>query len=241
MAEHEIQSTDPGYLVLPDATLKYVIQYTEWCVAGGYQRYRGWNEYYRYDRYRDVLKSVNPSANHRITHIDLGCGSGLFAWVLLDWANKQGIGYNRIDLYGYDHCMEMIRLAWMIRNRLLRYSIGYPTLRYHHDSTKLLRQLTANLHQDSDCIITLGYVLAGNHQDSDIDCFTQIIKFVSDTKGDDTTCFLLASDAIYQGDFKAGWGKLKQELQAGDVVCMEVPTGTIYSGDRCVLLSRREV
>ena len=217
-----------SYEIRADSTFTEVVQYTRrFCVP-----------IYRYSRYKRILELVTHliSPNRHIAHLDIGCGPGLFTWAVLDWAVEKGIGNDRIDLCGYDRSEEMITLATLMSDRLSSLAIDSPSAQYHYDSTVLLQELTTNSHQDTDYLITLGYVLAGNHTDSDLDRFAQIIKHISDTKSNDAFCLLVASDAIYKRNIKAGWEKLMQVLQEQGIAYEEVPVPVGYTGDRCVLV-----
>jgi hypothetical protein len=244
MAEWEIQKAagQPPHEVHPDATFEQVLQYTEHFVGGGYQRSRGWNEYYRYDRYRDVLCSIDFSelnVPHRIAHIDIGCGSGLFGWALLDWVKKNGGEYKDVDLYGYDHSSEMIRLVWMLRHRLARVERGYPVPSYYYDQARMLQKLAANNREGTYYIITFGYVLAGTYSDENaIRSFSQVIGEIMEQQGNASRFFLLASEAKSRGNFTAGWRNLKASLQSRQIALTCILR---KQGDRCVILSRKEV
>ena len=86
MDERRLQSHDPGYEVLPNATFDDVVQYTEWHAAGGFQRATSVDAYYRYDRYAAALNAgLGHDFSGRIAHVDIGCGAGLFSWAFLDW------------------------------------------------------------------------------------------------------------------------------------------------------------
>ena len=231
----------PPHEVRPEATFTEVVQYTEHFVGGGYQRSRGWNEYYRYERYRYVLASIDFSTlgtPHRIAHVDIGCGSGLFGWALLDWINENTGEYKNVELYGYDHSPEMIKLAWMLKHRLSRLVGGYPILRYYDDRTRMLQKLSERNRGGTNYIITFGYVLAGTHDDDNaIRSFAEIIEKIVERKHDTSKCFLLASEAKSQGNFTAGWRKLKAALLSRQIT---LTCNLRKQGDRCVVLSHKE-
>ena len=165
----------PSYDISRQSTLERVLQYTEYYAGGGREaRWAGGNPHYRYDRYRGALARIDlPTidSRRRLAHVDIGCGAGLFAWALLDWALGRGIRYSNISLYGYDYSKEMVRLARMMRTRLAQYVSSYPVSRYSSDPNRLLRNLASNHQSGTVYLITFGYVLAGNQYDSDIASF----------------------------------------------------------------------
>ena len=243
MDERRLQSHDPGYEVLPNATFDDVVQYTEWHAAGGFQRATSVDAYYRYDRYAAALNAgLGHDFSGRIAHVDIGCGAGLFSWAFLDWARDRGIEPRRLALYGYDHSKEMIRLASMLRHGLREFYPGYPDLRYSHMHGQFLRKLTAKHHVGTDYILTFGYVLAGNQTPDDINGFTQIVEHIVDLNGS-TSCVLISSDATsgkHSSSSTRGWGELLQALQSSGVECTPTPL-TGYAGDHRAQLSRRGV
>ena len=244
MINHRIQSHDPGYEVPPNATFEQVVQYTDWHTADRPRRTAGGDGHYRYDRYAVALSAeTSPNFSRRIAHVDIGCGAGLFSWVFLDWARERGIEPRRLALYGYDRSNEMIRLAAMLRHGLREFYPGYPDLRYSHIREQFLRKLTATHDVDTDYMLTFGYVLAGNHTDDDINTFTQIVEHIADLNGS-ASCVLISSDATsgkHSLSSMTGWNTLLQALQARGVECTPAPVATLYTGDRRVLVSRREV
>ena len=243
MARLGIQSRNPGYEVLPNAAFNDVVQYTEWHAAGGFQRATSVDEYYRYDRYAAALNAgLDHDFSRRIAHIDIGCGAGLFSWAFLDWARAHEIEPRRLALYGYDHSNEMIKLAWVMYHRLRKVYTGYPKLRYYQNRNQFLRRLTEEHDANTAYIVTFGYVLAGSHTDDDINIFTQIIAHIISLNGS-ASDVVLASDATsnkHRASFVEGWTKLLHALHARGVGCAQMPLATGYTGDRCVLLSRRE-
>ena len=238
MADRGVEGAEtwPPYDVSPDASLADVLQYTDWYVAQGSQ------EHYRFGRYYDAIEKSPLDPADKWAHIDVGCGAGVFSWAFLDWAAERGIERSGITLYGYDACPEMVRLSWMLRAKLSRAVPGYPDLRYASDSDVFIRKLEAS-RIDANCLITFGYVLAGNHSDDDIGVFQRIATTAVDMALPGRSVYLLASDATsgrHLGQFGEGWRKLLSALQAADAQACPLPLMTGYSGDRCVLLSRQK-
>lgn len=79
---------------------------------------------YRFNRYRRALARLldefdgHLDRNAEATiHIDVGCGPGLFSWAAHDhFLDRQGA--RSLELYGFDHCPAMTRLAEAIWRRL---------------------------------------------------------------------------------------------------------------------------
>ena len=238
----------PEYEIPDKATFETVVQYTEWYIAGGEQRASSQSKrHYRYDRYLRALQECGLSSrttSQRITHIDIGCGPGLFSWALLDWARENQINYSGIDLYGYDHSQQMIELARQVQDGLRGVVSDYPKLHYYCDMGTFLADIVERCDSGRDYVITLGHVLAGNQDNNDINEYIRIVDQVLQLQDSTKPITVLASDATsgkHRSDFVGGWNKLLQALRARGVACTEMPVTTNYTGDRCVLLSRREV
>ena len=88
--------------------------------------------------------------------MDLGCGAGWFSWVFLDWAAERGVGYDRLDLYGLDHCPAMLQLAQGARRRLLQYVPDYPVFHCSSEVDALCGLLTENHRENTDYTVTLN-------------------------------------------------------------------------------------
>ena len=240
MADQGVEGAEtwPPYNVHPDASLADVLQYTDW-----YATERGnEEEHYRFDRYYNAIEKSLREPGDKWAHIDVGCGAGVFSWAFLDWAAVRGIERSCVTLYGYDACREMVRLAWMLRAKLGRTVPDYPDLRYASDRGLFIRKLEAS-RIDANCLITFGYVLAGNHSDDDIGVFQRVATTAVDMALPGRSVYLLASDATsgrHLGQFGEGWRKLLSALQAADAQARPLPLMTGYSGDRCVLLSRQK-
>ena len=163
-----------------------VVQYVEWYIAGGEQRVSSQSKrHYRYDRYVGALRACGLSSrttSQRITHIDIGCGPGLFSWVLLDWARENQINYSGIDLYGYDHSQQMIKLARQVQDGLRGVVSDYPKLHYSYDMDTFLADIAMRYDSGKDYVITLGHVLAGNQDTSDINEYARIIEHVVESQ-----------------------------------------------------------
>lgn len=230
--------TQPSCDVSPNASLPDVLQYTDW-----YATERGNEaEHYRFDRYRRAINHGLVNGGNKWAHIDVGCGAGLFSWAFLDWAVSRGVECSSVTLHGYDACPEMIRLAWMLRAKISPDVPCYPDLHYEDNINAFIRKLGSK-RIDADCLISFGYVLAGNHNDDDIRAFQRIAAAVLDAALPGRGVYLLASDATYGENLRLstmGWEKLRAALRTRGVQSLSLPMHTGYSGDQCVLLSRQE-
>lgn len=214
MAEYGIEPAEfrSDHVVMADTGFAEAIRHTDWYIAG-----RGDSmPHYRYRRYTEALNRVSASSR-RESHVDIGCGAGLFSWVFLDWAKRQDLAYNRIDLYGLDHCPDMIRLANMVKNRLAQNIGDYPDLRYYSDIGALLRNLTNNHQANTDYTITFGHVLVQANTQDNIRNFAHIITHILNLINAGCNCALWAIDARSRSaEFTIAWNSLLGNLsQAG--------------------------
>ena len=214
MAEYNIEplKKSPSHVVKANASLKDAILYTDWFVRAGDSQ-----QHYRYsERYLGALSQLSASGR-RATHIDIGCGAGVFSWAFFDWATIFGrIEHNRIDLYGFDHCSAMIKLARMISDRLSHKIASYPDVHYYDDVDPLLDKLKENRQENTSYTITFGHVLAQAQTRRDIRNFTRIIvNILMDARSDSV---LVAVDAE-RGDveFGKGWDALLKSLKGAGV------------------------
>ena len=178
MAERDIQPVDsPDHVVLANANFAEVTQYTYWYV------YRGDTQQdYRYRRYREVLGHITPSGR-RVAHVDIGCGAGLFSWSFLDWAMENNLAYDRVDLYGFDHSVEMLNLAREMKTQLMQNIANYPDLHYVDNVDALLRELTEYRREATDYTVTFGHVLVQAHSSSVILDFVRVIVHIIKVAG----------------------------------------------------------
>ncbi len=177
------------YIVHSDDPLPKVVGYTsKFIVDDG-------EEHYRYDYYRDILGralthyGINQAKN-KIIHLDLGCGPGLFSWVVQDYlVSKHAVDPGDIDIIGYDHAKNMIKLANLFRKHLpVEFNFeGYSGL------NKIQNILKTRDFSDCDCIITFGYVLIQLHGAMEaMHNFAKIIKRLFPVN----SCILVAVDAF---------------------------------------------
>lgn len=235
MAKQGVQPAQyqPDHDITPSASLEEVLVYADWYVAGTGDKKR----HYRFDRYRKALNAVGLGSDKRIVHVDIGCGVGVFSWVVLDWAKERGIDPHNIRLYAYDPCQEAIKLCWMLRYRIQQaQGSHYPSLNYDHNLKAFTRKLSGVSSQgETEYLVTLGYVIAGNHNEGDIQSYHEIIQAVESAAGSSGRVWLVASDATsggYRSEFNAGWRALRDSLPPA---YSPVPGTTGYTGDKCLV------
>ena len=172
-----------------------------------------WSEdsqpHYRYNRYEQALRKFYcNSANKRIMHLDLGCGPGLFSWVVRDYVLKNyGKESGDIELVGYDYAPNMIRLAELFRE-YLPVDVEYNFEGYY-ELDKIQNMLESKDLSDYDCIITFGHVLVqteGNREA--MQNFIDIIRRLFPVN----SCILLAVDAFGKEDSRQKFVNACEEL-----------------------------
>ena len=236
MTDQNLQqvSQQPSFEIRADSTLEEVLHYADWYVAG--RAYL--TPTFRYDNYRRIFDAVDVDTDARIIHIDIGCGTGPFAWALLDWADDRRIDFRNVHLYGYDWSEQAIRAAQMIRLKLMENTCpGFPCLNYTADLGTFKRSLSGIPSAPTNVyVITFGYVLAGNHDPEDLAVYLDIIRTVESIKDPSSKIWILASDAVsYRGNFATGWESLRISLSS-HYASVPIP-GYIpgYSSECCVV------
>ena len=207
----------PTPVVSDTAGFNEVLLHTDWFVHSGDSQ-----PHYRYRRYRELLEGLRIPGEERVANIDIGSGAGVFSWVLLDWAADKDVGFDHIDLYGFDHSVAMRDLAQLVRSGLTQYIGDYPALHYSCNLDDFLQRLTENHAVGTGYVITLGHVLAQTflHRPGDIEKFARIIVQVCGLLDDASACLLIAADA--QGAspfFTAGWNLLLKRLTSAGIEC----------------------
>lgn len=217
MREHNIRRLPRGRradpVVRPNANFTQVVRHTSYYWRDGDNQ-----PHYRYDRYRaEALKYLQPSDN-RQAHVDIGCGAGLFSLVFLDWARDANIEYDRVDLYGLDHSRQMIRLAYRVRDGLVKSVADYPDLHYTNEVGALLQELTGCHRAGTDYTITFGHVLIQANTPNAIRSFTRVIVHILGLQDNQSRCNLIAVDARRQPvAFASAWNALLSRLEQAGV------------------------
>ena len=150
-------------------------------------------KHFRYDYYRkkidNALSRFGIDQAKKTIHLDLGCGPGLFSWVVQDFMLKN---YGKIpgdlEFIGYDHAQNMIRLAKLFQEYLpVEYKFdGY----YEIDDIRNMLK-SRNL-SDCDCIVTFGHVLIQIKDNlAALQDFVEIIQSLFPVN----SCILVAVDA----------------------------------------------
>ena len=197
-----------------DTELATALRYTAW-----YCHRVDSVKHYRNKLYFDTLRQLRP-AGSKLSHIDIGCGSGPFSWAFLDWAAAWDIDYRQVRLFGVDRCPTMLQAAQMIREEMMQSLTIYPPLLYHSDVKSLLSDLKTSLHPHADSVITMGYVLIQSQTSKDIKDFTEIIAQVRKLTDPTRQCLLATVDAWTRTDaLREGWDLLLQSLRDSDTPC----------------------
>ena len=139
----------------PNDSLRSVIGYTGQYVV------LHTTQHFRYDYYRDALSLAfthlhfDP-ADRRVVHLDIGCGPGIFSWVMYDYiALHETYNGDQVDYYGYDHCAAMIELARLF---LRRFPDQYEFHGYS-DLAEISTTLADEELSNCDVVVTFGYAL----------------------------------------------------------------------------------
>ena len=223
MQEHGIRrGTNPSHIVGPRADFLEVVQHTyRFLIDPDHNR-----PHYRYDRYREVLEHLRllGVGIHRQSHIDIGCGAGLFSWAFLDWARDTGLDYGKVDLFGLDHSPQMIRLAQTVRAKLLRDFADYPPLHYTENHDILLRELSAYHAEDTEYTVTFGHVLVQAGTPENIRGFAHLIEGILMLQHFQLGCNLIAVDARREFlSFNSRWRQVIETLDGLGITAYEVP------------------
>ena len=218
------------HIVPADATFQEVAQHTEAFVG---RRLNNALDY-RYNRYYNSLPKLNPK--RKVAHLDIGCGAGLFSWVITDRATSLGFAHDNIMLHGLDHCPAMIGLALTIRDHLIQLLPTYPCLHYEVAPNLLVQSLTARHQPGTDYIITFGHALVQAHGQTNIHTFTQVISHALSLPNDqDATYTLIAVDAHSRdSDLSVAWSDLL--LSLGQASVGHAQYGMMSSGVRSISL-----
>lgn len=198
-----------GYNIDPAASLGQAIGYTRRYII------ETTTTHYRYAYYYDAIRKgltrlrFDPKC-HDILHLDLGCGPGLFSWVVHDYLLSETLcDGRRLEFVGYDHAKNMIVLARLMKHHLPTTFdfVGYSTME------RLCAELRKRNFSNCCVVVTLGYVLIQAAQDPDaLSRFTEIVRGSLPAY----SCFLIAVDA-FEGTrrraFLSEWERLLTTLK----------------------------
>lgn len=222
IADHHIAPTADDAHVMAYA-MKYV-------VSDKHYRYRQYRKHFVYG-----LSSLEyePDPEHPLLHVDVGCGPGLFTWVVLDQLRREEKERKRIAVHpvGYDHSRAIIRLAKRCCERLQPHVNTDRGRRPDHPRNHLptpsfvcgRREFQAWIEpelkekQSRDIIVTFGHILV---QTSDADHATQDFAWIMTRLAElEFRRFLLvASDAhsrFRPVRFIHGWTRLLAGIEPG--------------------------
>lgn len=199
-----------GHHLIPQhANLRQCLGYASRHVSGHT------TEHYRYDRYSRALQYAlrlngDLCRTGTAVHVDIGCGPGLFSWVVHDHFDGTEVD---VQLYGYDHATEMIRLARLIQDE---FEVDVD-VQYYDDPTQLLGNIPA-VPPLVDVIATFGHVLAQLADNHDaIGEFAALLERLTHAG----RCLVLAVDAhghrtTFQNSFDRLCGMLEERNRTWD-------------------------
>lgn len=216
------RSTRSDYRISADAGRGECLQYALEYVV------RHTTRHYRYDRYRHALRrglqmhASRTGHGGPLRHVDLGCGPGLFTWVVRDEFRDER---PEVEFYGYDHSGEMIRLAGEIWDQLDE----SVSVSWHDDKDELLSAALAGASAGGTALVTFGHVLAQTHDQRE--AMRRFAQIISDWPA--ANCLIIAVDAHrVSKDFRKGCEGLRKALLARGV-----SVDILLPGDSCFFAS----
>ena len=183
---------------------------------------------YRVARYITALECAGISSQG-ICHFDLGGGPGTFTWALLEWQQRNGqTTLKGAKLVSYDYAPAMGAVAKVIYQVVEQVLPNIPPLITYSNSHALSMDMcdifAEQMGVSQHICITIGYVLAGNHEGQTgqamIATFTGLICDIADmAEIVQTPCTLIVCDTEStrpsQDNLEPGWLKLTQSLHTG--------------------------
>lgn len=147
-----------GWEIDPDVSLKQAIGYTRKHVVKHSQKH------FRYDYYSCVLRMAMRDLSYnsvygKILCMDIGCGPGLFSWVVQDYMSSNRVKSENLKMIGYDHAKNMIRLSKKFHVSLCKRCATSYTWHGDFKFNRLKQNLKGSDFSNHDVIITLGHVL----------------------------------------------------------------------------------
>ena len=217
IAQHCGQEPSPAQIG-PHDSLQKMIGYTRQFVVEQTTRH------FRYQYYHDTLSLALTRlrfgpANRRVVHLDIGCGPGVFSWVIYDhMASQVTRDPSQVDYYGYDHSAAMIQLAHLF---LERFPVQYE---FHgfSDLVEISRALADEDFSNCDVVVTFGYALVQVRDNAAaLGDFATLIACVFPSH----SCIMVAADAHNNGAirraFKGQCGALRTALSEVGVALEE--------------------
>lgn len=218
---HRYGSSSVNYRIPQSVTLEQCIGYAQKHIVQVTEE----NQYYRYGRYSsaltDMLRQVPDFGSaRRIVHIDIGCGPGLFSWVVHDHFLNHNPG--QVSLHGYDRAPEMVKLGELLWGEM----VTRVPIVLESDLRKFLVHIAdISGRQHSDVIVSFGHVLVQTVDDMERDpnaseAFVDFSKIVAACSNRNSRCVVVAVDAHSSTDsadrqeqFDRACKRLKKELQ----------------------------
>ena len=150
---------------------------------------------YRYHYYRRTLSGAFQQMGFdptgcQVVHLDIGCGPGVFSWVLHDqMASRNAHLPDSVVYYGYDHCANMIGLAHLFLK-------GLPADPYefhgYSDLAPIRTALERQNFSNCDVVVTFGYTLVQVQGDPyALKDFATLISCLFPSR----SCIVVAADA----------------------------------------------
>ena len=154
--------------------------------------------HFRYQYYYGALSlafaqlGFDP-ADRRVVHLDIGCGPGVFSWVMYDhMASHETRDPGHVDYYGYDHAAAMIQLAHLFLERFPDKYEFYG----HSDLAEIGTALADRDLSNCDVVITFGYALVQVRDNpAALGNFATLIACVFPSH----SCIVVAADAHNDG------------------------------------------
>ncbi len=210
-----------NYWIPKNATLPECIWYAQRYIVGS-------RSHYRYNKYKRALQSAllyrHPKIrqNGKMIHINIGCGPGLFSWVVRDHFRTNL--FVNVESHGYDHSRNMVALA-----RLLSKKLREDThLSFYHDMDKLFVAVLSGESVVRNVVVTLGHVLV---QTVDNEIATKDFARIIAKFAKSANCQVVAADA-HSGErfdiFKRSCRNLRNALDKhGLTASMSINSGSL--------------
>ena len=136
------------------------------------------NSQYRYDKYEQSLENLLELYGacrkiSKIVHVYVGCGPGLFSWVVHDYF-KHWKSEMKIKWHAYDHCRAMFRLAkWLWCEFETSIHLGLTS-----DQDELIFQVMRS-GPSADAILIFRHTLVRtSDQEDPVNSFAKILRYI---------------------------------------------------------------